>query len=135
MESPIASAEDLSKQHTIKYGCLKGGSTSAFFKVKYFEVDHLECSDHLTKQPQFQDSKIPTYARMWAFMDAEERNFVKSNSEGVSRVQRENGKYAYLMESTTVEYIVERNCDLTQIGGLLDSKGYGIALPPSNSSS
>ena len=35
------------------------------------------------------------------------------------------------MESTTVEYIVERQCDLTQIGGLLDSKGYGIALPPS----
>ena len=33
MESPIASAEDLSKQHAIKYGCLRGGSTSAFFKV------------------------------------------------------------------------------------------------------
>ena len=33
MESPIESAEDLSKQTTIKYGCLKGGSTAAFFKV------------------------------------------------------------------------------------------------------
>ena len=49
----------------------------------------------------------------------------------IERVARENGKYAFLMESTTVEYIVERQCDLTQIGGLLDSKGYGIALPPS----
>ena len=49
----------------------------------------------------------------------------------IDRVARENGKYAFLMESTTVEYIVERQCDLTQIGGLLDSKGYGIALPPS----
>ena len=36
------------------------------------------------------------------------------------------------MESTNVEYIVERNCDLTQIGSLLDSKGYGIALPPNS---
>ena len=35
------------------------------------------------------------------------------------------------MESTTVEYTIERNCKLTQIGGLLDSKGYGVALPPS----
>ena len=35
------------------------------------------------------------------------------------------------MESTSVEYTVERRCDLIQIGGLLDSKGYGIALPPS----
>ena len=35
------------------------------------------------------------------------------------------------MESTIVEYVVERKCELTQIGGLLDSKGYGIGLPPS----
>ena len=33
MESPIESAEDLSKQHTIKYGSVKGGSTYAFFRV------------------------------------------------------------------------------------------------------
>ena len=35
MESPIESAEDLSKQHTIKYGTVKGGSTNAFFRVSY----------------------------------------------------------------------------------------------------
>ena len=39
--------------------------------------------------------------------------------------------YAFLMESTSLEYITERYCDLTQIGGLLDSKGYGIAMPVS----
>jgi hypothetical protein len=39
-------------------------------------------------------------------------------------------QYAFLMESTTIEYVIERECDTTQIGGLLDSKGYGIALPP-----
>ena len=38
--------------------------------------------------------------------------------------------YAFLMESTTIEYNIERECYTTQIGGLLDSKGYGIALPP-----
>uniref|UniRef100_A0A182S783 Ionotropic glutamate receptor C-terminal domain-containing protein n=1 Tax=Anopheles maculatus TaxID=74869 RepID=A0A182S783_9DIPT len=32
------------------------------------------------------------------------------------------------MESTSIEYIVERECDVTQIGGLLDDKGYGIAM-------
>ena len=41
MVSPIESAEDLSKQHVIKYGCVKGGSTAAFFR----------------------DSKIPTFSR------------------------------------------------------------------------
>jgi len=38
-----------------------------------------------------------------------------------------SGGYAYLMESTTLQYIVSQNCNLTQIGGLLDSRGYGIA--------
>ncbi|TDG38211.1 hypothetical protein AWZ03_015367, partial [Drosophila navojoa] len=28
--------------------------------------------------------------------------------------------YAFLMESTTLEYNVERKCDLMQIGGWLD---------------
>ncbi len=33
MESPIQSAEDLSKQHDIKYGSVEGGSTASFFRV------------------------------------------------------------------------------------------------------
>ena len=68
---------------------------------------------------------------MWAFMDGDKNNFVTSNKLGKERVHKENGKYAFLMESTSVEYITERECELTQIGGLLDSKGYGIALRPS----
>ena len=71
---------------------------------------------------------------MWAFMDQDDTNFVKSNSEGTDRVMKDNGKYAFLMESTSVEFIVERRCELTKVGGLLDTKGYGIALPPSKKS-
>lgn len=57
--------------------------------------------------------------------------FTSSNGEGVERVVKGSGSYAFLMESTSIEYVVERNCDLTQVGALLDSKGYGIAMPPS----
>lgn len=57
--------------------------------------------------------------------------FTSSNVEGVERVVKGKGSYAFLMESTSIEYVVERNCDLTQVGGMLDSKGYGIAMPPS----
>lgn len=32
------------------------------------------------------------------------------------------------MESTSIEYITERHCGVAQIGGLLDEKGYGIAM-------
>ena len=74
---------------------------------------------------------IPTLSNMWAFMSGDTKNFATSNKAGKDRVHKDDGKYAFLMESTSVEYIVERECELTQIGGLLDSKGYGIALPPS----
>lgn len=54
--------------------------------------------------------------------------FTKDNTEGSARVLREK-QYAFFMESSTIEYIVERNCTLTQVGGLLDNKAYGIAMP------
>ena len=53
--------------------------------------------------------------------------FVESYEDGVDRVL--NGSYAFLCESTMLDYVIHRNCNLTQIGGLLDSKGYGIATP------
>ena len=56
--------------------------------------------------------------------------FTTSNNEGVQRVIDSNGQYAFLMESNSIQYQIERNCDLIQVGKLLDSKGYGIAFTP-----
>ena len=64
---------------------------------------------------------------MWNFMSSYPEVFVKSSTEGISRVKK--GGYAYLIESVTNEYMRQRDCDLIQIGGLLDSKGYGIGTP------
>jgi hypothetical protein len=52
-----------------------------------------------------------------------------SNDEGVTRVEKEAGKYAFMMESVPMEYQTKRKCTLMQVGEWLDSKGYGIALP------
>ena len=71
---------------------------------------------------------MPTYQRMFSFMEAhKDEVYVDGNDKGFEKVKTSN--YAYLAESTTVDYTVQRNCDLTQVGGLLDSKGYGIATP------
>ncbi|KAL3278738.1 hypothetical protein HHI36_016268 [Cryptolaemus montrouzieri] len=108
MDSPIESAEDLAKQTKIKYGALRGGSTASFFR----------------------ESNISTYQRMWSFMESQKPTvFTASNMEGVDRVIKGKGNYAFLMESTSIEYVIERTCELTQIGGMLDSKGYGVATP------
>uniref|UniRef100_UPI00398EF48D glutamate receptor ionotropic, kainate 3 n=1 Tax=Pristiophorus japonicus TaxID=55135 RepID=UPI00398EF48D len=106
MESPIESADDLAKQTKIEYGAVKDGATMMFFKK----------------------SKISTFEKMWAFMSSRQQTvLVKSNEEGIQRVL--GADYAFLMESTKIEYVIQRNCNLTQIGGHMDSKGYGIGTP------
>ncbi|XP_030751455.1 glutamate receptor ionotropic, kainate 2-like isoform X5 [Sitophilus oryzae] len=106
MITPIENAEDLASQTEIPYGTLESGSTMTFFR----------------------DSMIETYKKMWRFMENRKPSvFVPTYEEGIKKVLE--GNYAFLMESTMLDYIVQRDCNLTQIGGLLDSKGYGIATP------
>ena len=63
---------------------------------------------------------------MWTYMHRNpETAFITSNTEGIKRVHERD--YAYLMESPLIDYEIQKNCSLTQIGGLLDTKGYGIA--------
>ncbi|XP_033015542.1 glutamate receptor 2 isoform X3 [Lacerta agilis] len=113
MVSPIESAEDLSKQSEIAYGTLDSGSTKEFFRR----------------------SKIQVFDKMWTYMkSAEPSVFVGTTAEGVARVRKSKGKYAYLLESTMNEYIEQRKpCDTMKVGGNLDSKGYGIATPKGSS--
>ena len=79
-----------------------------------------------------QDSKSATFSRMHAFMESQTNTkaFTMSNNEGVQRVIDSDGQYAFLMESNSIQYQIERNCELIQVGKLLDSKGYGIAFTP-----
>nr|CAD7423216.1 unnamed protein product [Timema monikensis] len=106
MITPIENSDDLAGQTDISYGTLDSGSTMTFFR----------------------DSMIETYKKMWRFMENKKPSvFVPTYEEGINRVLE--GNYAFLMESTMLDYIVQRDCNLTQIGGLLDTKGYGIATP------
>ncbi|ELW65840.1 Glutamate receptor, ionotropic kainate 4 [Tupaia chinensis] len=106
MDVPIESVDDLADQTTIEYGTIHGGSSMTFF----------------------QNSRYQTYQRMWNYMYSKQPSvFVKSTEEGIARVL--NSNYAFLLESTMNEYYRQRNCNLTQIGGLLDTKGYGIGMP------
>lgn len=57
--------------------------------------------------------------------------FPADNKQGVDRVTKSKRMYAFFMESSVLEYITERNCEVRQVGGLLDSKSYAIALPMS----
>ena len=67
------------------------------------------------------------YQKMWRYMESNEpETFVSSYEEGVRRVLGDN--YAFLCESTMLHYLLQRNCNLTQVGGLLDNKVNGRDL-------
>ena len=51
-----------------------------------------------------------------------------SNKAGIARVKEMKGGYAFFMESSSIEYIMERDCDLAKVGGELDAKSYGIGM-------
>lgn len=67
---------------------------------------------------------------MYNYMAANPEVLTTSSKAGVERA--ENEEYAFLMESTSIEYEVERRCNLQQVGKLLDSKGYGIVMRKGN---
>jgi len=107
-QSTIKSLEDLIEQDDVKFGSMRGGSTSLFFS----------------------ESNETDYQRAWNQMKGFNPSaFTSNNKEGVDRVQKEKGTYAFLMETTSMTYNIERHCDLRQIGGQIGEKHYGLAVP------
>lgn len=72
------------------------------------------------------------YKRMAEYMAANAQDVLTDGTDatdkGVKRAADENQKYAFLMESSQIEYETERHCSLTQVGKTIDNKGYGIAM-------
>ncbi|XP_032677549.1 glutamate receptor ionotropic, kainate 2-like isoform X2 [Odontomachus brunneus] len=102
---PFKVAEELAYQQKIKYGAKKDGSTLSFFK----------------------DASHEPYEIMYNYMmNHADEVLMGKNEDGLRKVQQEN--YAFLMESSSIEYIKQRECNVTQVGGLLDAKSYGIAM-------
>ncbi|XP_017048956.1 glutamate receptor ionotropic, kainate 2 [Drosophila ficusphila] len=107
-QSSIKSLQDLIEQNEVHYGSMSGGSTSLFFS----------------------ESNDTEYQRAWNQMkDFNPSAFTTTNKEGVERVRKKQGDYAFLMETTSLTYNVERHCDLTQIGEQIGEKHYGLAVP------
>ena len=105
--SPIHNVQDLAENKNIKFGAVRRGSTLKFFQE--------------SSEPMFQQM----YTEMVSFPDV----LVPYIEAGVERVKTEQGAYAFLTDALSIEYAVMCDPDLVQVGGLLDYKGYGIALP------
>ena len=103
--SPFQNVDDIAQQDLAKSKVyvVAHGSTYNFFRV----------------------SKIAIYEKIYAMLKP-----VANTKEGLDKVNEEENA-VFFGESTTLQYHMKKKCccDLVQVGGLLDSKGFGIALP------
>ncbi|XP_018324825.1 glutamate receptor ionotropic, kainate 2-like [Agrilus planipennis] len=107
--SSVKELAEKAERSGIKYGAKAGGATAKFFET----------------------SENPYYKKIWEYMASHPEDMPKENIDGVERAERE--KYAFFMESTSIEYEIQRHCNLSQVGGKLDEKGYGIAMRKNSS--
>lgn len=108
MTNSISSLHDLVDQNKVQFGTIRGGATSVYFSESNDTDNRMAWNKMLSVKP-----------------DA----FTKNNEEGVDRVKLNQGKYAFLMETTSLQYYTQRDCELTQIGESFGEKHYGIAVP------
>lgn len=93
-------------------------------QISHFITTRTNAKLHLQK------STIPTYAKIYEYMEKHPEVMVHSYEEGVHRVRSSNGNYALLIESLKNDYINEREpCDTMKVGQNLDSQGFGIGTP------
>nr|QUP79591.1 ionotropic receptor 5 [Monochamus saltuarius] len=90
--------------HNMKFGAKKNGATEKFFT----------------------NAEDGIFKKIGEYMKDHPEDQVKGNDEGIKRAEEE--LYALFMESTSIEYTTQRHCELQQYGGMLDEKGYGIAM-------
>jgi ABC-type amino acid transport substrate-binding protein len=100
----MTKAQDLAEQDDVAYGCVKTGSTAHF----------LQTVNDTGLNQIYQKIENSTW-------------FVNNPNEGFEKVKA--GKFALFTESWQAEYQILNSCDLQQLGGLLNSIGYGIGFP------
>ncbi|KAK7098048.1 hypothetical protein V1264_004938 [Littorina saxatilis] len=108
MVKPIESVDDLVNHPTIKYGVPRSGTTFQFFK----------------------NSDVPVYRQMYEYMSRNPEVLTATTDEGIEKVRKSKGKYAFLTDNSAIEYANNREpCDTTIVGPALNNKGFGIATP------
>merc|ERR1719391_1637390 len=102
------SLQQLAEDDSVKVGTFCCGSTAAGLR----------------------NSIDPLFQRIWAKMQEDPENVMTySMKEGIDKVLANGGGYAFIMESVSIDYVVARNCHLTQVGKTFWPRGYGLALP------
>ncbi len=105
---PIESPRDLLNSTKLRYGCIPGSLTQAFFRT----------------------SPDKDYRKMWHIMSTTLPSvFEWTSRKGMARVRESNGRYVFMLESVFASYLVgQPPCDLVMLDILLNPSEYAFAL-------
>lgn len=78
-----------------------------------------------TTQTFFESAKKTSYRTVYA--NAERLDSIE---DGMNRV--DNGDFVFFLESPFIQYELSQDCQLQQIGPLLNTRGFGFAFPKGN---
>ncbi|CAG0904681.1 unnamed protein product, partial [Darwinula stevensoni] len=102
----VSSWKDLA-DGAVNFGTIKGGSTQRYFKT----------------------SQIPEYQKIAEFLASHPELSSSSLAEGVDRVLKNPGTFAFIMETTSAEYLAATRCEnLVVVGPEFHRSAYGLAL-------
>ncbi|XP_062577872.1 probable glutamate receptor [Saccostrea cucullata] len=111
-ESPFHSFSELSKQSSVKFGTVKGGSTYRSFTKALDKVDS-KIGEHFKNNPD---------------------QMVGSTAEGINRVRNSNGDYAFIMEEIGARQLAGMSpCDLMLIHHSFIRKSFSFGCAKNNS--
>ncbi|XP_050308479.1 glutamate receptor ionotropic, kainate 2-like [Anthonomus grandis grandis] len=101
----VKSLVENAEKYEIRYGSKLEGATYDFFEKSVGNELYQTIAKHMAEHKEDMPS---------------------DNEKGVEMAEKY--KYAFFMESTSIEYTTQRHCNLTRVGDQLDEKDYGIAL-------
>ena len=110
---PVKSPRELLNATGLRYGCIPGSLTQAFFRT----------------------SRDRDYSKMWHIMSTTLPSvFEWTSRKGIARVRESNGRYVFMLESVFANYLVgQPPCDLILLDVLLNPSDYAFALQKGSS--
>ncbi|XP_023323615.1 glutamate receptor ionotropic, kainate 2 [Eurytemora carolleeae] len=105
LDTPIGSLQDLINQKAVEWDCVENGMVETFLRVS---------RDPLQRQAY---NQLKT-----------RNNRITTNTAGFEKVRK--GGFILIAENPTIEYELQDDCNLEQIGGIFNTINYGLVFRP-----
>ncbi|XP_075215222.1 glutamate receptor 2-like [Lycorma delicatula] len=136
MQLPVQSLDQLAKQSRINYTVVENSDAQRYFQNMKNAEDTLY---RMWKKMTVDSSGVQTQYRLWDYPINEEYGHilqaiertgpVPNSSDGIKKVlESEQGEFALIHYSPEIRYLINHNCNLTEVGDIFAEQPLAIAV-------